>query len=339
MTATVSIAGLRQELWRKELFEDVRDNLYLNRFMGTSPSSMIQELTNLKAEKGFKINFGLAVKLDAAGVAGDSTLEGSEDQILTYEEEVEISQIRNGVLLTGQYDEKMACYDMRMNAKSLLADWFAEKLEHDLMYKLCGDTTTTNHDFANDTSAAHANRVVYAGGEDQVGHITAAMKMDCKVLDKAKQVAVLASPQVRPLKIKGKDHYVAILHPYDALNLRQDPVWHQAQREANVRGEENPIFSGALGMYNGIIVHEHEYVYNYTDGSGSAAVSRNVLCGQQALLLAWGRSVKWVEKAFDYENVQGFSVGAIFGCIKPLFNSIDYGTVTMFSAGTTASTA
>jgi N4-gp56 family major capsid protein len=208
-----------------------------------------------------------------------------------------------------------------------------------MMYQLCGDTTTTGHDFANDTTAAAATRSVFAGGQSAVGNVTAAMKMDCKVLDKAKQVAVLASPQVRPLKIDGRDHYVAILHPYDALNLRQDPVWHQAQREAGVRGNDNPIFSGALGMYNGIIVHEHEYVYNYTDGSGSAAISRNVLCGQQALVLAWGRPVKWVEKAFDYENQQGFAIGAIFGSIKPMFNSVDYGVVTMFTAGTTASTA
>jgi len=339
MTVTVSIAGLRQELWRKELFEDVRDDLYLSRFMGPSSGSMIQEMTNLKAEKGFKINFGLAVKLDNAGITGDSTIEGSEDQILTYEEEVEISQIRNGVLLTGQMDEKTAAYDMRSNAKSLLADWFAERLERDMLRKLCGDTTTTGHDFANDTDAYDSSHVVYAGGVSAIGDVTSAMKMDCKVLDKAKQTAVLASPKVRPLRVNGKDHYVAILHPYDALNLRQDPVWNQAQREANVRGETNPIFSGSLGMYNGVIVHEHEYVYNYADGSGAATVSRNILCGQQALVLAWGRPVKWVEKLFDYENIFGVSCGAILGCVKPRFNSADYGTITMLCGAAAGSTA
>jgi N4-gp56 family major capsid protein len=166
--------------------------------------------------------------------------------------------------------------------------------------------------------------------------------MDTKVLDAAKQTALIApsgGTRVRPLRINGKQYYVAILHPYDATNLRQDPVWNQAQRDANVRGEKNPIFSGALGVYNGIIIHEHEYVYRTNDGSGSANVARNVLCGQQAGVLAWGSPVKWVEKSFDYGNSWGISVGAIFGTIKPIFNSIDYGVVTMFAASAAASTA
>jgi N4-gp56 family major capsid protein len=165
------------------------------------------------------------------------------------------------------------------------------------------------------------------------------MKMDCKVLDAAKQMAKLASPMIRPVRVDGKEYYVAILHPYDATNLRQDPVWNQAQRDANVRGETNPIFSGALGIYNGIVLHEHEYVYRTNDGSGAAYVARNVLCGQQAGVIAWGASVQWVEKSFDYGNSWGISCGAIFGVIKPLFNSVDYGVVTMFSASAAASTA
>jgi len=132
---------------------------------------------------------------------------------------------------------------------------------------------------------------------------------------------------------------VAIVHPYDATNLRQDPVWSQAQRDANIRGESNPIFTGALGVWNGIVVHEHEYVYRTNDGSGSAQVARNILCGQQAGVIAWGAPVQWVEKSFDYGNSWGISVGAIFGVIKPIFNSLDYGVMTLFCASDQASTS
>jgi N4-gp56 family major capsid protein len=336
MTASSSNSALRPELWRKQLFADVRDNLFMTRFIGSSEQSMIQELEDLKKDKGSNISFGLGMKLTGSGISGDSTLEGSEDQMTDYDEDVAINQLRNAVLLTGRMDEQKNAYNMRESAKNRLADWFAERIDYEILNKLCGNASAT---FANTPTAAAATRSVWAGGQSATTDVTAAMKMDTKVLDAAKQMALLASPRVRPLRINGKEYYVAILHPYSATNLRQDPVWNQAQREANVRGEENPIFSGALGVYNGIVIHEHEYVYKTTDGSSSAQVCRDILCGQQAGVIAWGAPVAWVEKSFDYGNAWGISCGAIFGVIKPMFNSVDYGVVTMFCAGTTASTA
>lgn len=336
MARTLSNAALRPELWRKQLFADVRDLLWVKRFMGVSAQSMIQELTDLRKAKGTNISFGLGMKLSGSGVTGDDELEGNEESMTDYDEDVAIDQVRNAVRLTGDMDEKKNAYNMRESARGRLADWMAERIEQECLDKLTGKTSST---FSNTPTAAAATRSVFAGGAADLAATTAAMKMDCKVLDAAKQTAILASPRVRPLKINGKDHYVAILHPYDAVNLRQDPVWAQAQREANIRGEKNPIFSGAMGMYNGIIVHEHEYVYRTNDGSASAYVARNVLCGQQALVFAWGRPVKWFEKTFNMGNQWAISCGAIFGCIKPIFNALDYGVITMWAGSAAASTA
>jgi N4-gp56 family major capsid protein len=338
MTLSASIAGLRPELWRKALFADVRDNLYVSRFMGSSEQSMIQELEDLKKEAGSNVSFGLGMKLSGAGVSGDSALEGSEEQMTDYDEDLAIDQLRHAVRLTGRMDEKKNAYAMRTNAKNRLSDWWAERIDQEVMDKLCGKTTST---FSNTPTAAASGRSVFAGGQTSVGNLTAAMKMDTKVLDAAKQLATTpaSGPKLRPVRINGKPYYVAILHTYDATNLRQDPVWAQAQREAGERGDDNPIWTGSLGVWNSIIVHEHEYVYRTTDGSGGANVARNVLCGQQAGVIAWGASVQWVEKSFDYGNSWGISVGAIFGVIKPIFNSLDYGVITMFSASAAATTS
>lgn len=339
MAQSASISALQKQLWRKELFTDVRDLLYIDRFIGTSEQSMIQEFTDLRKEKGSRINFGLAMKLSGNGITGDNTLEGNEEAMQDYATYVTIDQIRHAVLLTGKMDEKKNAYDMRVSAKNRLASWIAEYVERDMFFKLCGDITTTRHDFANDTSAAAATRSVFAGGQSAVANITTAMKFDTKCIDAAKQKAEVASPKIRPIKVNGKSMFVMFIHPYDATNLRQDPVWNQAQRDANVRGEENPIFSGAMGVYNNVVIHVHDYVYRYNDGSGSAYVSRNILCGQQAGVIAWGMNVDWVEKSFDYENQQGFACGAIFGTSKPIFNSLDYGVITVFAASAVASTA
>jgi N4-gp56 family major capsid protein len=336
MANTTSNSALRAELWRKQLFADVRDLLFMERFMGTTEQSMIQELTDLKAAKATKVTFGLGMKLSGDGVTGDGELEGNEEAMVDYDESLSVDQLRHAVRSSGKLDDKKTIYDKRVSAKNRLADWFAERADKEMVDKLCGKASST---FSNTPTAAAATRCVYAGGQSSIGALTTAMKMDTKVLDAAKQLAMLATPRIKPLKINGKEHFVAILHPYDFTNLKQDPVWAQAQREAGVRGESNPIFSGAVGMYNGIVIHEHEYIYRTNDGNTSAYISRNVLCGQQALVFAWGENVKWVEKTFDYGNKFGVSCGAIFGCIKPIFNSLDYGVVTMHAAGAAATTA
>ena len=336
MSLSASISGLRAQLWRKQLFQDVRDTLFMTRFIGETEQSMVQELTDLKAQKGNTINFGLGMKLSGSGITGDSTLEGYEEAMTDYQTSIVIDQLRHAVRLTGAMDEKQNAYDMRMSAKNRLADWWAEKIDRELLAKLGGNTAYT---FSNTPTAAAASRSIFAGGVAAVGNVTTAMKLDTKVIDKAKETAILASPKIRPLRVKGKEYYVMIVHPYSATALRQDPVWNQAQRDANIRGEDNPIFSGALGIYNGVIIHEHEYVYRTNDGNGSCYVARNVFCGQQAAVIAWGQPVKWVEKSFDYGNSWGFSVGAIWGSLKPMFNSVDYGVLTLFCAADTASTA
>ena len=336
MAVSLSATNLRPELWRKQLFADVRDNLYMTRFMGSGAQSMIQELEDLSKCPGTNVSFGLGMKLSGTGITGDSELEGNEEAMQDYDEDLAIDQLRHAVRLTGNMDEKKNAYNMRTSAKDRLADLWAERIDKEILDKLCGKTTST---FSNTPTAAAATRSVWAGGQSSTGNVTTAMKMDTKVLDKAKQTAQLASPQIRPLRVGGKEYYIAILHPYDVTNLKQDPVYNQAVREAGERGSSNPIFTGAISQYNGIVIHEHEYVYRTNDGSGSAYVARNVLCGQQAGVFAWGKQLKWVEKSFDYGNCWGISCGAIFGVIKPIFSNVDYGVITMFTASDAASTA
>lgn len=336
MANTLSLAALRATLWRKQLFADIRDELYMQKFIGVSERSMVQELTDLKAKAGYRITIGLGMKLSGTGVTGDSELEGNEEEMVDYSETIDIDQLRHAVRLTGEFDEKRTIYNQRVSAKARLTDWWAERIDQEILDKITGKTTST---FANTPVEAAATRSVFAGGAANKAATTAAMKMDTKVLDLAKQTAKLCTPKVKPLRIGGKRTFVCILHPYDMTNLRQDPVWNQAQREANIRGEKNPIFSGAEGKYNGLIIHEHEYVYRLNDGNGSAWVARNALCGQQAGAIAWGKPVKWVEKTFDYGNKFGVKVGAIFGTLKPIFNSLDYGVITMFCGSAAAVTS
>ena len=338
---TSSIAANQAQVWYKELFADVPTILFMDRFMGEGANNPIQVITDFKKNPGDTINIPLTTKLDGTGTVGDTELEGNEDEIVSYSFQMKIDQLRNAVRLKGRMDERKVAYNMRMDAKDKLKIWWAERIDREIIYKLTGNTAQT---FANTPTAPSTNRKVFAGGVAAESSLTAPMVFDTKVLDSAKQKALLATPKIRPIKMedkayRGEEMYIVIVHPFQATDLRKDPVWNQAQRDANVRGSDNPILSGALGVYNGLVVYQHELMYTSNDGSGGAAIARALLLGQQAGVFCKGVDDKWVEKEFDYGNKWGISAGYIFGVQKPVFNSEDYGLLTIATAATTASTS
>jgi len=333
---SITIANLRKRLWRKALFADVQDEVYMTRFIGTSETSMVQEMEDLKKDKGDRLTYGLGMKLSGNGVTGDGELEGQEEATVDYDHDIRIDQLRHAVRLTGKMDEKRSAYEMRTKARSRLKVWWAERLDQEIMDKLCGLITST---FANVPAAPTAARQIWANNAGADVALTADEVMDTKCIVAAKQMAKLAAPKVSPLRIGGKEHYVMIMHPYQMTDLRQDPVYKQENREAQIRGNKNPIFSGASGIYDGVALHEHEYTYAWNGGAGNIPIARAVLCGQQAGVIGWGKEVAWVEKSFDYGNKWGISVGAIFGVQKPTFNALDYGVISVATAATIASTA
>ena len=308
-----------------------------------SPLGIIQEITDLSAKPGATVNFGLMTKPSGNGVDGDDELEGNEEALSTYAEALSINQKRNAFRTTGRMDEKKVAYNTRSKLKAMGSVWLAEILNKDMFQKLCGANSTSGdsslYNFANTPDAPAATRSIWANNAGADASLTADEVMDTKCLDAAKQMAELASPKIRPVNVDGKNHYVVIMHPYQATDLRKDPVWNEAQRDANVRGEKNPIFSGAMGAYNGMVVHVHEDIIAWSGGAASIPIARAILCGAQAGIIAYGAPTKWVEKSFDYDNIWGVAVGRIWGCLKPMFNSKDYGVISIATAATTASTA
>lgn len=340
MAQTQSISALRAKLWYKNLFADVQTMVFMDRFMGEGPNNPIQVCRDLTKGKGQYIEFGLSTKLSGDGVSGDDELEGNEEEILTYQTELAIDQLRHAVRLKGRMDEQKVAYNMRQDAKEKLKIWWAERIDRDIIAKLSGDTSKT---FANTPTAPTSGRVIYAGGAANENALTATMVMDTKVLDAAKEKALTVSPKVRPIKMDNKQntgeaYYVVLMHPYQLTALRKDPVWNQAQREANSRGADNPILSGAAGIWNGMAIFQHELAYTFTNG-GSVACARAILMGQQAAIFGIGEDERWVEEEKDYKNKWGISAGRIFGTIKPVFNSQDYGLITISTAAAAASTA
>jgi N4-gp56 family major capsid protein len=364
------------ELWRKELFKDVIDGMYFtqNGLMGKGDNYIVQVFDELKKSPGDTMTIPLTAKLSGSGVIGDAELEGNEESISSYYDQIGIDQIRNAVRMTGSLDQQMNSYDMYADAKDKLAIWAQEYLERQIFMKLGGVSATTLTDT---TGAIYSARATWSNTADAIPTATEAdntgIDYDYRYLNadaaagldgiaatdiltpalisKAKIVAKLANPSVRPLRVEGKDYYVMFIHPKQSWDLKNasGSVWASAQRDAQIRGDKNPLFTGALGIWDGVILFEHEYVPQLT-GNGSSVVFSagnttyapngvvvypSILCGRQAAGAAFtSDSFKMSEETFDYGNKKGVSTGIIGGIQKMAFNSKNYGVVTVDTSAT-----
>lgn len=369
MANTVSAAALRPEIWAKELYKDVMDNLYFmqNGMMGEDSNNIIQIKNDLEKQNGDTITVGLTAKLTGNGVSGDDELEGHEEAISAYSDQIIIGQKRFGVRLTGLLDEQVNAYDMRADAKEKLSMRMQEFIERQFFLKMAGvgiatltdvNGTVISADYAwsntgdavpdADQSAGYGNRYLCADYTNGSDSLAATDLLTPELISRAKLKAQLAAPKILPLKIKGKNFYLMFVHPWQAYDLKNNATYAQAQREAAERGEDNPIFTGALGVWDSVIVHEHEYVpyldvstvgNNFDNASGGTDVAvdafRAMLVGRQAGVFAKSKFGKgWVEKTFDYDNQTGFATRLIGGIQKTTFNSKDYAVVCVDTAAT-----
>ena len=367
MANTVSTSTLRAQLWAKELMVDAMDSGYFakRKMMGTDSNNIIQIKTDLAKNAGDRVTFGLTLKI-GGGITGDSALEGNERQITSYGQSVVIDQIRNAVRLTGRLDEQKVAYNMRMDAKDQLSKWKQEFTERQFFMKMGGVTETDLTDVggvvystyatwsnsanpvpAADEAAGTGLRYVCAKSTG-IDAIAATDVLTPSLISKARVKAKFTSagtPAIQPLRVDGQDYYVMFIHPYQAWDLKNaaSSIWAQAQRDAQNRGDTNPIFTGALGVWDGVILQEHEYVptcqansdFDTAGTDCNARVFRALLCGRQAVTFAECENPNgWIEKEFDYDNMVGFATGLIGGVQKTAFNSVDYAVVSVDTGAT-----
>ena len=333
---------LAVKLYSKRLFREALKTTWFNKFIGRGSDSLIQLNPELK-EVGDQLTYGLRVALQGAGVQGDDTLEGNEEALTFYSDSIVINQLRHAVVSAGNMSEQRVPYNIREEALLGLRDWFADRLDTAFFNQIAGNTNVTDTKYTgnNSTVAPDTDHWILASGvagTDTEASLSASSIFTLTLIDKAKVKAQTLSPMIRPLRVNGENKYVCFLHPFQVYQLRTNTdsgQWMDIQKAALQGGQisKNPIYTGALGEYNGVILHEAPRI----PSPGISNVYRAVFCGAQAAVLCTGRQTNqrldatWVEELFDYKNKLGVAGALIFGLKKTRFNSKDFGTIVISS--------
>ena len=325
MALTTIPKELVLKAWAKNCWEAGLRKCFFQRFTGNSSDNIVQIKTDLQKGRGDSINIPLLLPLKGTGISGDNMLEGNEEAMIYRSFDVSIDQVRNAVRLTGRFEEQKTQQNMREDARTNLSNWLADTIDKKIFKVL--------------STSPSADRVVYAGSANSENTIGAADVFSTDIIGEAKRLATAdEDTAVRPIRINGADRYIMIIDQYQARDLMKDARWLEAQQYANIRGEKNPIFTGALGMYNGVVIHQCNRVLRTDTGASNTKVGHALFLGAQAAVMAVGNNPRWDEKTFDYGNQYGVSFGRMFGIKKSEFDydgdgeATDYGCVNVMTS-------
>lgn len=334
---------------------DVAKKSYFNSKLAGSEAQKLPIVmkTDLEAGAGDEVTCYLVAKLRGQPIQGSEKLEGREMRLQHYTDKLRVDKFRNGVNVGDVMTQKRVKFSLRQQARDRLSDYIAElEDEMTMMYAAGarGHGSEIQHfpvgwtAFPNSFETPDSNHYLLAGDAATYGTLAGdpiTMATIDKAVAKAKRFTGVETngSKMQKVSIEGGQHYVLVTGVEGMYDLRReagDQGWLAIQKAAAAaEGRKNPIFDGSAGMYNGVILHEHEGVVKFTDAGsgGTTPAMRSLFMGAHAVAKAYGfkgnGGVRYQlsESGLDHDEEAVIHFRTILGIKKTRYNSQDFGLI------------
>ena len=370
--AEVQLASVSEmAVWRRDFLKSYTRATGYAPYMGRGASSIIRILSDLEAKAGTTINVPLILELRGRGVEGSEVLEGNEEEMENYGDQIKINWLRNGVVVPKSTSYKTEI-DLLNAARDRLQIWAKNKLRDSLIaaFKSIIIPGVTDADgnlsadmaVAYDASTAAQRNAYLAANIDRMlfgnayansasgnwatslGNVDSVNdRMSAQVITMAKALAKQTTNNPNGMAITpyqsdataGREWYVMFMGSDDFNNASRDPLIAQADRDARERGvDSNPIFQGGDRIYDGVILREiPELTPIIGAGAAGVNVGRSFLAGAGALGVAWGQDPTFrTDTDRDFKFRPAVAIEELRGQKKMSFQGVNYGLVEVFTA-------
>lgn len=343
--------------WERELHVQValRTPLMSKKygFVGDGDTFLCQKKSKVWEEGGTQATVTLARELQGEPTYGNQELRGREEAPNTATFKWQINQVRHATQVNGRITKRRVNWDIWKNSLTSLGTWSAKVIESAAMLHLAGvayDVHTASewyhkgnrlgNTFSNVPRAPdskHIMRIGHSSDTDDsgVGADPAAI-MDIDTISELKARAKNLPIPIRPCTINGRELYVLFGHSYTFRHMKDNSKWMAAMRAAMQGGEvqDHPWWSGALGIWDEVLIVEDNYVPPGLDSSNArvANARRNIFCGAQSLVFGIAKEYDKAnmfindEESWDYANNKGVSATTLAGIASPFYSVIEQGT-------------
>jgi N4-gp56 family major capsid protein len=343
------------KLWSKMLTIAERDTLDIAPLMGKSENSIVHVKDETEKGAGDRVTFTLRTRLAQKGITASGTAEGNAESLSTYTDSIIIDELLCNVGAKSQFtiDAQRVPFNLRQECKNAAGDWWSDRKAETFFNHVCGYTpkntsgATSGIEYTgNNTVLAPAGatglvRQIWAGTATNDQGLGNSDTFVISLIDRAVEAARIGSRMIQPVKVGGQSKYVVYLSERQVRQLRTSSTtggWQDITKFAysGVDVSKNPLYSGALGEWNGCILRRSQDVTNGVhSGTGAAEtdVYRAPMLGRQAAVAAFGRKgfgpnkYRWNEELIDHKRKLEVSATSIFGLKKAVFNSVDHGVL------------
>ena len=247
----------------KTITSEAMEQNFYNAFIGSTRRAIIQTELQGKTQPGGTTRIFFRKKLDGEGVKGNSDFADNIDEALELWHDVDYELFGNSLKSKNiKIENKLAVDHTRTQFKADLAEWagtqFSKKI--DIAYtRDCTNIVACKSDGVYNVNGT---------GSIQAGDIfsTRAISAAKKLAKQGRTADGKKVPKIRPFKVTPMSQngialtplqfYVMTIGPNQAEQLKLDPIWLEAQKHADARGALNNIFTGALGIYDGVVIYE-----------------------------------------------------------------------------------
>lgn len=305
VTRKADVSNQIPSIWAADLYSQAESLTFWHNMEGPEGSGMpIIRKDDLAKGPGDTIKVDMVLALTGAGQTGDTTsLEGNEEELKFRQNSFSVTQLRHGVRWT-ELAELVITHDMRNTALNQLKKWLAGKLDAAIFTEVSGGGTTIPD--ANKWAAGSATSRATVADGDATGRLTLTTLTELKAYAQTEL-------KLEPVKmIDGEEIFILVAHPYAVMELKRDDTkWAQAQRDARERSITNPVFTGAAGMWDGVLIRTSDRVPRSTNGT--IQVADNVLLGANAMMRGYAMYPDWREELFDYGTQIGVATVVVKG--------------------------
>jgi N4-gp56 family major capsid protein len=236
-----------------------------------------------------------------------------------------------------------------------MAEWWARWTD-EVTFCYASGMRGLNEDYIEDTSytgfagnafaAPDVDHVMFGGAATSDATLAAADPFGLDIIDRAVTKAQTMGGgsdgkiKIRPIRINGENRYVIVMHSFQEQSLRTGTVgtvgWLDIQKAAAAaQGQGNPLFTGAMGMYRGVVMHSHQSAIRFNAGvDGLQPCARALFMGAQSLVMAFGSPgsgmrYDWHEETEDRGNQIVITSGTILGLKKTQYAGRDFGGLSL----------
>lgn len=251
VTGVGDIDSVIPEFFAEGIMADGNRESFWGSLAGKEGSRLpIIDKTGPLKQSGDQLTFSVIEQLMGAGVTGENVLKGNEEKLGVGTFTVSADIVRHAVAVSKK-STKQANFDEVQRAKELLRDWFARKLDGDIFTTITGSSIIDTI-YANDkTSAGALNET--AGdyfGPTEIRRLRLALQRQGAIPLKMNKVNGRSIPV-----------YGCVFSEIEEERLYSNTTFTQTIRETweriKAQGDMHPLYQGALGMYNNMILYPY----------------------------------------------------------------------------------